>query len=67
MNNSKQLENEQSLVTSDNTVREIRAGSMSMIVGVSNRLTGVFVNDEDECEVPEDFKPAADEYESWLG
>ena len=54
------------LGTESPQVRQAKSGGM--IVGISERLDDLFGDDDDStCEVPEDFKPPANEYETWLG
>lgn len=66
--NTNKSDNEQSLVTEVGQVKEVKAGGMTMIVGVPERLTSIFGEiEEDDCDIPEDFQPPANEYEGWLG
>lgn len=66
MNDDKTLNSDQSFVISDTAVKEIRSGNGTMIVGVSNRLAGVFTREEEQCDPPADFKPRNDDGD-WLG
>jgi len=66
MNDESNLNANRSFLTGD-TVREIPSGNGTMVVGVSNRLSGVFTHDEEECEVPEDFESDTNDYDGWLG
>jgi hypothetical protein len=63
-----QVESDQGKSLSDSSGQawETRSGNGTMIVGVSHRLAGMFARDEEECELPEDFKPRNDDYD-WLG
>lgn len=66
--NTNKSDNEQSLVTEVGQVKEVKAGGMTMIVGVPERLTSIFGEiEEDDFDIPEDFQPPANEYEGWLG
>lgn len=56
----------QSLSDSNGQVSETWSGNGTMIVGVSHRLAGMFTRDEEECELPENFKARNDDYD-WLG
>lgn len=61
-----QVENEQSLFISNGQVTEVRAGTMSMIVGVEK--TDKFGKQElDDYEYPEIPEGATSEYDTWLG
>lgn len=64
--NEKNPKSEQSGLVLGATATEIQTGNGSMIVGVSHRLAGMFTREEEECELPEDFKARNDDYD-WLG
>lgn len=66
MKHDKNPESEQSGLVLGATAPETRPGNGSMIVGVSHRLAGMFTRDEEECELPEDFKARNDD-DDWLG
>jgi hypothetical protein len=67
MQNEKNPNSEESCLTTQGTrATEIPAGNGSMIVGVSHRLAGMFSREEEECELPADFKARNDDYD-WLG
>ena len=66
MNDEKNSKSEQSGLVLGATATEIQTGNGSMIVGVSHRLVGMFTREEEECELPEDFKARNDDYD-WLG
>lgn len=63
-----QLENgyDQSPSDANGQVTETRSGKGTMIVGVSNRLAGVFIREEEQCDPPADFEPRNDDND-WLG
>lgn len=66
--NPNKSDNQQSFVTEVGQVKEVKAGGMTMIVGVPERLTSIFGEiEEDDSDIPEDFQPPANEYEGWLG
>jgi hypothetical protein len=66
MNDEQNSKSEQSGLVLGATATEIQTGNGSMIVGVSHRLAGMFTREEEECELPEDFKARNDDYD-WLG
>lgn len=56
----------QSITDSNGQAAEAPSRNGTMIVGVSNRLAGMFSREEEEYELPQDFKPRNDDYD-WLG
>jgi hypothetical protein len=57
----------QSLFGSSGQVTEVQAGSMSITVGVSERLTQDTGDPLDECTFPDVPLGADSEYDTWLG
>jgi hypothetical protein len=55
-----------SLFEQPENVKEVRAGSMSMTIGVE-KLTDKFGVQEEEYEYPEIPEGASSEYDTWLG
>jgi hypothetical protein len=66
MNDDKKFSSDQSFLINDRAAKEIRSRNGEMIVGVSNRLVGVFTREEEEYEIPENFNPKNDD-DDWLG
>ncbi|HWT03991.1 MAG TPA: hypothetical protein VN256_27325 [Pyrinomonadaceae bacterium] len=61
------VENAHSIFTSEGEVKEIKAGSMSMVIG-SAKLSDKFGEQEvEEYEYPEIPEGASSEYDTWLG
>jgi len=61
------VEDGKSIFTSDGQVKEVKAGSMSMIIG-SEKLSDKFGEQEvEEYEYPEIPEGASSEYDTWLG
>lgn len=61
-----QVDNGQSMFRSNGQVTEVRAGSMSMIVGVEK--TDKFAKQElDDYDYPDIPEGATSEYDTWLG
>ncbi|HEX8176646.1 MAG TPA: hypothetical protein VF543_16255 [Pyrinomonadaceae bacterium] len=60
-------ENGQSIFTSGGEVKEVKAGSMSMVIG-SEKLSDKFGEQEiEEYDYPEIPEGATSEYDTWLG
>ena len=59
-------EKAQSLFEQPDKVTELRAGSMSLTIGVE-KLTDKFGVQEEEYEYPEIPEGASSEYDTWLG
>jgi hypothetical protein len=63
----KKYNGEEQVMPATKTGDDTQVECKSMVVGVSDRFTEVFGDEELDLEVPEDFQPPDNAYEGWLG
>lgn len=56
-----------SVFGSEGQGKKVRAGSMTMVVGISDRLDELGATELDDYEYPELQDGAATDYDTWLG